>query len=102
MNTRKIYQTEDGAILDMPNTGLRFRIRDQYVVKTSEEVQDLIEIPFDTTAQALILNAISNLGTGIEDGSIPQEPGVVTDYDKLFLIQEIIEEKMEDFDGPES
>jgi hypothetical protein len=102
MNTRKIYQAEEGMILDMPNTGLRFQILNDYVRKTEQGVDDLEETSFDTTAQSLILNAINNLPTAIQNGTIADTPGAVSDYDVLYLIQEIIEEKMEDFDGPEN
>jgi hypothetical protein len=100
MNTRKLYSFGEHQILDCPNSGLRYLLNNQMVIKTTEPVENLEEASFDTLTQSLVNNAIHNFSPAMEDGSISVTPGAVSDIDKLYLIREIVEEKMEDFDGP--
>jgi hypothetical protein len=101
MNTIKLYQASEGIILDMPTTGLRYRLMNEYVQATTDELVDLEELSFDISTQATVDNAIGNFALSTENGTIANTPGAVDRMETLQLIKEVVQLGVANFYGPE-
>ena len=82
-NTTKLYQ--DGSDLLLTTNRGNYSIKSDGIYKTTRNGEELIEIPFDVTAQAAFQNA-----TDASEDRIS--------YDACVALLPLVDEKMEDFD----
>lgn len=90
MNTTKLFThpTIEGALI-LGTTQGNLEITDNYIARTTISTEGLTEVAFDTTVQGMVDNAKFNAKHILAENEIT---GLVI----------LVNEKMEDFDGPEA